>query len=456
MVENVGTGNGDNTAYGAQLIVAVNDPSLVTDLTVNIDGTPTQLTGTFTEMGLPPLPCSGSTIPPHGVYPAWYVMLELGDIPAGHAVVIQANVLGDPGFEVHFDAVAQGTKQTGRSTKCYDVVNPSAHDVTVRLEAVEEPEAECPEISIRKTAPQTGVAVQETLDFTIEVANTGSCDLADVVVTDIIPTVDDGVGGAVAAFSVVTDPSTDLPVDNVVTLATIPTMASGDTALFTVSATFDQPLADGQEVENTACVVSTEMPEPECSEFEVAVGGEDEETGAGSAGFWCNRIRLVTEDKGNPTYSLDELLALLAVIDANSAVFSESIAALELAAAQQLLCGSHGSDAAGKLVRQLLALWLNVESGRLAGDQTLDGLCAGDEQLPGDFDLDLSLTTVADIIAAAEAALGPPTAGRATLLYWKDVIDFINNASLAVGGLCLEEDEPRPVRLRRSQRMPRH
>ena len=59
-------------------------------------------------------------------------------------------------------------------------------------------------------------------------------------------------------------------------------------------------------------------------------------------------------------------------------------------------------------------------------------------------------------LAGSEAALAPPTAERATLLYWKDVIDFINNAGLAVGDLCLEESEPRLVRLRRSQRMSRN
>jgi uncharacterized repeat protein (TIGR01451 family) len=450
VVENVGNGNGDNTAYGVSLVVAVNDPSLLTEVTLIIEGgASVSLVGAPFETGIPTMPCSGSTIPPHGTYPAQFTTVELFDIAPGQSVVIEASVQGESGFELHFDATARGVKQAGRSEKCYDVVNPSGHDVTVRLVAAvdPEPEPECPAVSIEKTAPSTGVILFEVLEYTITVTNTGSCDLTDVVVTEDIPTVDDGAGGTVPAFSVVVDPSPETQTDLAVTWPAIPTMAPSDMATFTVSATFDQPFADGLEIENTACVSAVDMTEPMCDSFEVAVGEEDDETGAGGAGFWCNRIRLVTEQKGNPTYTLEELEALLADVILASDVFTE----LTIETAQDMLCGSHGSEAEGKLLRQLLALHLNVAAGRIDPETTLEGLCAGDEQLPADVDPTL---TVADVITGAEAAL-LAAAERATLLYWKDIADFINNASLLAEGDGCAETELHGVQLRRSRRMPR-
>jgi uncharacterized repeat protein (TIGR01451 family) len=451
VVENTGTGNGDNTAYETTLIVAVNDPSLLTNATLGLPAGPVDLVnGASFATGIPTMACDGSPIPPHGVYPTAYVSYWLGDIAAGASVEIQVEIEGLAGFSVHFDATARGSKQAGRSVKCYDVVNPSGHDVTVTLAADAEPVDDCPRLEIRKTAQRSGVLIQEDLEYTIEVANAGSCDVSDVVVTENIPQVDDGDAGTTAAFSAVVDPPYETKTGEAWTWPVIPVMTPGETATFTVMATFDQPLADGQDVENTACVTSSEQMEPVCSSFEVAVGEEDGESLAGSAGFWCNRIRLVTEDKGNPGYTLEELAALLEAVDESSTVFSDIFDATTVGQAQLLLCGSHGSDAAAKLVRQLLALWLNVADERVDPALTLDGLCPGDEQLPADVDPSLS---VAAVIEAAEAALTLP-ADRATLLLWKDVIDFINNAILAAGDGCREAEVHR-VQVRHSRQISR-
>jgi hypothetical protein len=93
---------------------------------------------------------------------------------------------------------------------------------------------------------------------------------------------------------------------------------------------------------------------------------------------------------------------------------------------------------------------LNVAAGRIAPETALEGLCAGDEQLPADV---VPTLTVAAVITGAEDAL-LAAAERATLLYWKDIADFINNAILADGDGCAEA-ELHGVQLRRSRRMPR-
>jgi len=450
VVENVGSG--DDTAEDVELVIALNDLSLLTSGVLMLpDSTVVDLEIETFETGTPIVPCSDSPIPPHGVYPAPFITAALGNIAPGESVFITVDVQGLPGFELHFDATAIGWKQAGRSEKCYDVVNPSGHDVTVVIAG--DAESECTAVSIDKSAPSTGVVLNDQLDYTIVVTNTGTCDLTDVVVTEDIPTVDNNNGGTVPAFTVIAaDPALG-PDDGTGEGVTWPVgvLTPGATEAFSITASFVEILADGQEIENTACISAAELTEPVCDSFEVAVGEEDDETGAGSAGFWCNRIRLVTEQKGNPTYTIEELGVLLADVDAASVVFSEYFDATTVEAARELLCGSHGSDAEGKLVRQLLALHLNVAAGRIAPETTLEGLCAGDEQLPADVTLTL---TVAEVTAGAEAALVPPPAERATLLNWKDIIDFINNASMAEGGVCADA-ELHGVQLRRSRRMPR-
>jgi hypothetical protein len=227
-------------------------------------------------------------------------------------------------------------------------------------------------------------------------------------------------------------------------------LAPGATAEFFVTVQFNETLAEGQEVENTACVTAAEFEEgsePICDSVEVAVGEDPADSNAGSAGFWCNRIRLAAEEKPGATYDTEEIEILLGLVDGSSLVFFDD-PELMLEAAELLLCGTRGPDAVNKLSRQLLALWLNFVSGRISGDLTLEGLCAGDEQLPDDTDTTL---TVEQILNGAETALIDGD-DRATLLNWMEIIDFVNNASLADGDGCLEVEQLRVQTRRQSHR----
>jgi len=71
-----------------------------------------------------------------------------------------------------------------------------------------------------------------------------------------------------------------------------------------------------------------------------------------------------------------------------------------------------------------MTLWFNLVSERLNPALTLGELCAGDEGLPDGADPGWTVEYVRD---EAEAAL-IGGADDQTLSFWKDVIDYINNA----------------------------
>ena len=429
VVENVG--RTEDSAQALTLVIALNDPTLLTSGTVSLPGGDVvDLAAATLEVGVPSMPCSGAQIPRHGVYPTSYLEVPLDDLAGGEIWQIPVNVSGEAHLEVHFDATAEGFKTTGHGQRCYDVVNPSGHDVTLAF--AEPAEASCPQVAITKSASTTGVALSEEVSYTIKVDNQGDCELTDVVISDTIPTVDDGAGGEVPAFSVVaTDPAPSSQDEGSLTWALGAPLAPGDSATVSVTAAFDEALADGQKVVNTACVAVAESDEPVCDEAQVAVGQgaaqEDEVTGAG---YWCNRIRLALAGGPGATYTPEELTALLALVDGESAVFSELVDATTPELAQPLLCTPRNIPMADKLVRQLLALWLNVVSERLDPALTLGDLCAGEEALPPGTDTAL---TVADVITGAEDAL-VAGADHATAVEWMQIVDFINNAS--VGEEC--------------------
>jgi uncharacterized repeat protein (TIGR01451 family) len=342
-------------------------------------------------------------------------------------------------------------KETGHGIKCYDVINPYGHDVTVVLAGDSEPS--CPDVSIEKSASIAGVDLDEEIDYTIEVTNTGDCELTGVEVTENIPTVDDGEGGTVQAFSVVAaDPGPPIASDGTLTWVIDTPLAPSATIIITLTVVFDEPLADGQEIVNTACVSAEGLDEPVCSSAEVAMGEEPDDTGAGSPGFWCNRIRLAADEKPGATYTTEQLEELLALVYGESEFFGQDEEAMTTEQAELVLCNPRDSSAAERLVRHLLTLWLNVVSLRIEPSLELDELCAGDEQLPDDVE---GSTTVADVLEGAELDLMDLEAERATLLRWKDIIDFINNASLADGDDCADA-EPLRVETRRGRRLRRH
>jgi len=464
VMENRGRGDED-TAYDVSLVVAVNDPSLLDSITLIWPDESTMEVGPL-QSGTPTRPCDGKYVPRHGVYPADYTTVAIfstgspttdpaAEILAGNTVEIDVEIVGQDGLEVHFDVIAQGFKIKKGIAKCYGVVNPSGHDVTVILgEAVE---AECPAVTIDKSADTTGVDIDDVVIYTIEVESSEDCDpLSGVVVTENLPTViDPDTGDLVPAFTVmdvVPDPDPTNGTADSITWTLTSDLEPGVPAIFTVTVAFDQPLTDGHKVVNTACVTLEGNDEPEeCSRAVVAVGEQANDGEIGGPGFWCNRIRFAFDERHNATYTVDELEAFLEEINEESTVFSELYEdeTFTLEDAQALLCYPQlAESAADRLTRHLLTLWFNIVSDRIDRDLTLDQFCPGDEELPDDAD---GVMTVDDVIFGAEEALWADPPDDALLDWWKDIIDFINNSD------CDDVDEP-PAQMRRfrGRRLGRH
>lgn len=432
-IDNRGTGNGDNTAYDTMLIVAVNDPTLLTGGSIALPGGTVDLDPAAFGSGTPMFACSGRTVPPHSVYPASYVEIPVGDIAPGEVISAGVIIDGGDGIEVHFDATATGYKQAGPNLRCYDVINPSGHDVTMVLG--DAGGDGCPEVAVSKIASSTGVVLGDPVDYVITVENPGTCDLTDVVLVEDIPTVTDPQGQPGPAFTIVgitPDPSGQTP-DAIEWAAG--TLAPGDVFTATVSVVFDQPGADGQTIENTACATSVEIPDPQCSTASVTVGSTDGDE-IGGPGFWCNQIRFALEGRPNAKFTVAELDAWLLEIFDQSGVFPEQWPLIGLLDADAMLCRPNlAASVADRLARHLLTLWFNVVSERLPPDLLLGDLCPGDEEPPADMDPAMS---VAGLIAAAEAdILGG--ADDEILGFWIEVIDFVNNAYLPGSPDCITE-----------------
>ena len=458
VVENRGTKDGD-TAYDVSLVVAVNDLTLLGSVTlIWPDTEETVIDAEDLQYGTPTIPC-GKNVPGHGIYPTDFTTRSvrnidsIDEIEPGDTVEIEVVIAGDDGLKVHFDAIAEGRKVRKEIEVCYGVVNPSGHDVTVILGEIV---AECPAVTINKSANTTGVEVGGEVEYTIEVAGSEDCEaLTNLIITEDIPTViDPETGVPVPAFTVdpaTVDPAPASQTDDLISW-NLASLLPGDTATFTLIAVFTEA-ADGQEVVNTACVNTDEIDDPECSSVEVAVGQESDGDDIGGPGFWCNRIRFAVEGKHNATYTVEELEDFLAEINGSepgyrSSVFSELYDTSELEFAQELLCRPQDAEsAADRLARHLLTLWFNIVSDRVDPDLTLDELCPGDEELPEDADGE---TTVGEVVLGAEDELLADEPDDALLDSWKDIIDFINNASIAGELGC--EDEPSPLARRSTSR----
>ncbi|RLE19051.1 MAG: hypothetical protein DRJ50_12530, partial [Actinobacteria bacterium] len=374
--------------------------------------------------------CGGKPVPPHGIYPAYFTEIAIGDIDKDEIISAGVVIYGSEGLRVHFDAEAVGWKQAGPNLKCYDVFNPSGHDVSL---VIDEPgTSPCHELSIIKTAGATGVAFGDSMDYIIVVENRGTCELTEVVLTEDLPTVPDPQGQEVPAFTVTAiDPQattqTDISIEWV-----LGTLAPGDIVTATVSVVFDQPDAIGLEIVNTACVTSFELPDLACSSASVMVEASDDDE-IGGPGFWCNQLRFVREGRPNAKFTTAELEAWLTEIFVQSEVFPELWPLITLVDAENLLCHPNQAETmADRLARHLLALWFNVVSERLPLDTVLGELCPGDEEPPLDMDPTM---TVAELIAAVEADL-VAGADDDILEFWLEVVDFVNNARLPGPGDC--------------------
>lgn len=421
-VANDGNGGGDNTAYDTQLVVAVNDPGLLTAVTVTFpDLSSVTLTAADLTVGSPVFPCTGRSMPPHGVYPAAYDTVPLGDIAEDGSVELTVDYSGLEGLAVHFDAIAFGLKNNG---SCRDVYNPFGHDVTAMLAGGGSDPPEC-EVEFEKTSDVDQVEIGGQVVFTLTVDTSADCELTAAVITDVIPVVTDPDGNEVPAFSVIATDPVATSVSDTEVVWEIGTITADTSLSFTMTVVFDEEAAEGFQVINAACLTATELDEELCDNTAVAVGGVVPPEPVGGPGFWCRQIRAGLEDLPNARYTYDELEAMLVLINDGSGVFIELRDTNTLDLVRVLLCRPNTlSDAGERLMRHLMTLWFNLVSERLDPALTLGELCAGDEGLPDGADLEWTVGYVRD---EAEAAL-IGGADDQTLSFWKDVIDYINNA----------------------------
>jgi len=321
-LENRGTGGGDTTAYDVFLVLAVDDPQLLTGGTLGLpDGTTVTLDSGALGFGTPVLPCSGRDFPRHGVYPAYFGAFLVGDLAADEVVQIAVDLQGEDGLHAHFDAYGIGYREVAGETRCYDASNPPGHDVEVVLG---DGGGTCYELAIEKLASATGVDIGDQVDYVITVENTGTCDLTGVVATEDIPTIGVAIGDLpTPAFTVVAvDPPPTAQNDQEI-LWELGALVAGDAVELTVTVLFDQPEADGSNVVNTACVTAVEVDEELCSSAVVAVGDAPGDGSIGGPGFWCNQIRFALEGWDNAKFTVEELEGWLLEINQSSLVIVE-------------------------------------------------------------------------------------------------------------------------------------
>jgi len=435
VIENRSKDSESNTAHEVELVIAVADPAAVSTLELAYEGGETMVLDPYGQYeGVPVLPCSGRPMPPHAVYPAAYSLVDLGDLTGGESVEINVTVEGEDNLRVHFDAMATGWKTTGQGPKCSDVVNPSGHDVTVANR--QGGQDTCGRVSISKTADPRVVDLGETVTFLIEVLNEGSCDLTELLVSDFIPAVEDEEGKLYPAFQWTgeTVPSPNVIDDFLLEWPLDSPLPFGESAIVQLVVEFNQPLAEGQRVVNRACVTAAEFSKPRCTSAGVMVGNPYGEDGPAGPGFWCHATRWVIEDRSKVPVDGEELLAWLEEVDTESAVFSEFYPIFvvdepeaSLLATADLLCTPQSAEgAADRLARHLLTLWLNVVSGRLDLALTLGELCMGDEALPDDTDLNM---TVGELLAEVDAGLAAGVEDT-QLTFWSEMVDAVNNSRI--------------------------
>ncbi len=441
VIENRSKDSESNVAHGVELVVAVEDPGTVDILELAYgDSDSMMLDPSGWGVGVPALPCSEKPMSRHGEYPAAFlaVLLEeltgIDDLAGGESVEIAVTVEGEEGLRVHFDAMATGWKTTGQGPKCSDVSNPSGHDVTVAIRRGGDNQDDCGRVVISKTADSRVVDLGEQVTFLIEVVNEGTCDITEALISDFIPAVEDDSGIAYPAFqwtgetvpapNVIDEFLLEWPLDSPLPI--------GESAIVQLVVEFNELLAEGQRVVNRACITAAELSKPRCTSAGVMVGNPYGEDGPAGPGFWCHAARWLIEDRHKVPVDGEELLTWLEEVDLGSATFSEFYPIFvegdpeaSLLATADLLCTPQSAEgAADRLARHLLTLWLNVVSGRLDPALTLGELCGGDEILPDDTDLDM---TVGEMLAEVDAGLAGG-AEDTQLTFWSEVVDAVNNS----------------------------
>ena len=183
------------------------------------------------------------------------VTWDVGTIAAGDSVTYTVIATVDAGLE-DGDIISNTA-----SVSCTE----GAEDTTsIETEVSVPGEAGEPSLSITKTDSPDPVAPGGTLTYEITVENTGDAEAAGVIVEDdydeSVVTITDADAGVDAGGKVTWD---------------VGTIAAGDSVTYTVIATVDAGLEDGDIISNTASVSCTEGAEDTTSiETEVSVPGE--------------------------------------------------------------------------------------------------------------------------------------------------------------------------------------
>jgi uncharacterized repeat protein (TIGR01451 family) len=444
-VYNHGRGAGNNTAYGVQLLVAVEDIGEFEGGTV--DGV--ELSPASFTYGVPKFSCSGRSIPLHGVYATYYTVIDLGNLAADDLRQVEVALSGTEALRVHFDAFAEGkvVKKQGKTTitTCTDLFTPFSHDLTNIGGGIEPPPVCEYELVIDKSGPAT---VQAGGIITYSIAyNSGasSCDQNNVIVTDTLPTISLA-GIVLPALYVKTLSAGCSSSDNLTITCTVGVLAVGEGGTITVEAYVSPLIAGGAAIVNTACVDSAEA-EAACDSVTTTVtqppinndAGED----IGTPGFWCNQTMRAMDCAETPDlqcapnqkFTYLQVEGWLSFIQMFSRVFDELGRGTTVGDINSLICDASATDtAAAKLQRHLATLWFNLVSSQVGAGMTLGSLCAGPAALPEGADL---TWTVATVIVASETAL-LAGADEATLLFWKDIVDFIDNAQAPGQGSCFK------------------
>jgi uncharacterized repeat protein (TIGR01451 family) len=286
--------------------------------------------------------------------------------------------------------------------------------------------------------------------------STGNCTLNNVTVTDVLPsfTIDDVTLDAYIWLDNVTfspsggytynyDDNTNTLTVNIGTMGPL----SAVTVYYDVQVNLLAPI--GECLTNISTVSGEDeqgTPYDDSASMAVCIipdtNGDYATDDIGTPGYWCNHI---DQSKQN---AFDEAVVLnwLEIIEYASRWFDEheygktgctdwhDVSGCSLESALSILgqpkpgggwsCGgADPSDQESKLEKHLLTLWFNVASGNIWTDITLDMLCVGEKPFPAGTDMTM---TIGEVLVNGETAL--LTADFGSYLFWKDIIDAINNS----------------------------
>jgi uncharacterized repeat protein (TIGR01451 family) len=278
----------------------------------------------------------------------------------------------------------------------------------------------------------------EEVTFTLNVES-GTGDLTGVVVTDVLPTFTLvgvtydyylGVGNCtISPYSGQTCTYDDAT--NTLT-ANLGNLAAGSHLTITYKARINLLALPGSTAINTATVTGTSgtgtCSDTDQAEVHIVPGPPVYPTkDIGTPGYWCNHI----DQSKNNAFPAAEINGWLFNIEMASRWWSEFGGTLVDNALPPtfqnvlgIICAAdnQGGDKA-KLERHLLTLWLNVATFHVGTNIKLEQLCVGGKSFPTGTNMKW---TIGEVITKAETAL---LAGdTANYLFWKDVIDAINNS----------------------------